>query len=76
MAQNAQVVPFYKMKKDDRFKSAKVSKDSRGREFIEVQLLRGGDMLGAIWLTAWKNATDDSYLTKQLAKRAAANTSH
>lgn len=73
MAQNAQVVPFYKMEKDDRFKAAQVSEDPSGREFIEGQLLRGGEMLGAIWQTAWENATDDSYLTKQLAKRAAAN---
>lgn len=72
MAQNAQVVPFYKMEKDDRFKSDQVAQDPTGREFIEGQLLRGGEMLGAIWLTAWVNATDDSYLTKQLAKRAAA----
>jgi len=60
------------MEKDDRFKSDQVAQDPTGREFIEGQLLRGGEMLGAIWLTAWVNATDDSYLTKQLAKRAAA----
>ena len=73
MAQNAQVVPFYEMEKEDRFKSAQATKDPIGREFIEGQLLRGGEMLGAIWLTAWVNATEDSYLTKQLAKRVAAN---
>jgi len=71
MAQNAQVVPFYKMEKEDRFKSAQATKDPIGREFIEKQLLRGGEMLGAIWLTAWANASDDSYLTRELAKRAA-----
>ncbi len=72
MAQNAQVVPFYELEKEDRFKSARATKDPVGREFIEGQLIRGGEMLGAIWLTAWTHATDDSYLTRQLAKRAAA----
>ena len=76
MAQNAQGVPFYKLEKDDRFKSNQATKDPIGREFIERQLLRGGEMLGAIWLTAWVNATDDSYLTRQLAKRAAADEKH
>lgn len=73
LAQNALVVPFYQMEKEDRFKSDQISKDPTGSEFIEGQLLRGGEMLAKIWLTAWQNAAEDSYLAKQLAKRASAD---
>jgi hypothetical protein len=40
-----------------------------GRAFIETQLLRGGQMLGAIWVTAWRSAPPDTYLRTQLLKR-------
>jgi hypothetical protein len=32
-------------------------------------LLRGGEMLGSIWLTAWRTAPPDQYLLSQLAQR-------
>ncbi|MES1167982.1 MAG: hypothetical protein ABUL61_02310, partial [Oleiharenicola lentus] len=42
---------------------------AEGRAFIEGQLLTGGQMLGRLWLTAWKTAPVDTYLRTQLAKR-------
>lgn len=74
MAQNAEVVPFYQLERDRRFKANQVTEDSSGRRFIETQLLKGAEMLGIIWLTAWRNATEDSYLSAQLAKRPVAET--
>ncbi len=69
LEQNALVEPFYALEKADVFKADNVGKTTEGRDFIEGQLLKGGQMLGAIWLTAWRNTTEDTYLTKQLAKR-------
>jgi hypothetical protein len=46
---------------------------AEGRAFIEAQLLRGGEMLGAIWLTAWHNSPPDTYLRAQLLKRHSAD---
>jgi hypothetical protein len=54
----------------------KTTRESRpladeGRVFVETQLLRGGEMLGAVWLTAWRSAAPDTYLRAQLLKRQA-----
>jgi hypothetical protein len=72
LAQNALVEPLYALEKSGAFKSGNVGKITEGQDFIEGQLLKGGEMLGAIWLTAWRNAGEDSYLAAQLAKRAKA----
>ena len=76
-----QVEPLYRLEKagklsDDFAKARKPGKDLQpvdpeGRAFIEAQLLRGGEMLGAIWLTAWRNSPPDTYLHAQLLKRQA-----
>ncbi|HWA08237.1 MAG TPA: hypothetical protein VG838_02100 [Opitutaceae bacterium] len=79
------VVPLYRLEKDGKFGNDKVTvqpdgtktTESRplsdeGRAFIETQLLRGGQMLGAIWLTAWRSAGPDTYLRGELIKRQAA----
>jgi len=44
-----------------------------GRAFIDAQLLKGGQMLGALWLTAWQHSAPDPFLRSQLARRAPAN---
>ena len=40
-----------------------------GRDFIEEQLLRGGEMLGSLWLTAWRTAPSDHFLLDHLSRR-------
>ncbi len=45
---------------------------AEGQAFIEDQLLRGGEMLGSIWETAWRNAPPDKFLRASLLKRQAA----
>jgi hypothetical protein len=77
------VEPLYQMEKAGQFSDAveKAGKGAKpepepasaeGKAFIEAQLLRGGEMLGAIWLTAWRNSPPDTYLRAQLLKRQAA----
>ena len=43
---------------------------TEGREFISGQLLKGGQLLGDLWFTAWKSAPVDTFLRGELAKRA------
>jgi len=40
-----------------------------GSGFVQDQLLRGGEMLGSIWLTAWRNAPPDKFLHGVLVQR-------
>ena len=68
-AQNALVEPLYALEKTGVFKADNIGKTTTGRDFIEGQLLKGGEMLASIWLTAWRNAPEDGYLAGQLAKR-------
>ena len=72
LAQHAQVVPLYELDKAGKFKVEGTTAAPEGRAFIEQQLLAGGEMLGAIWVTAWENAIPDTYLRAQLWKRQAA----
>ena len=76
------VEPLYQLEKagklgDEHAKSRAHGPDSEpvspeGKAFIEAQLLRGGEMLGAVWLTAWHNAAPDKFLRANLLKRQAA----
>jgi hypothetical protein len=66
--QNQLVEPLYQLEKD-----GKLSGDGpvglEGKQFLQGQLLKGGQMLGDIWLTAWQTAPEDDYLKRQLEKR-------
>lgn len=42
------------------------------RKFIEHRLVTGGEMLAAIWVTAWRTSVRDTFLEKSLAARKAA----
>jgi hypothetical protein len=68
--QHALVEPLYRLDKDGKL-DAKSPDTSVGRAFIEGQLLKGGHMLGSLWLTAYRNAGPDVYLRTQLLKRKA-----
>lgn len=70
--QQARVVELYELDKARAFDPEQPTQATDGRAFIEEQLLRGGQMLADIWLTAWTNTTADDYLKKQLLKRQAA----
>ena len=70
LAQQKLVEPLYVLEKAGKFSREKTEAVApEGRDFIEARLLAGGNMLGSIWLTAWKQAGPDVYLRAQLLKR-------
>jgi hypothetical protein len=81
LAQNRLVEPLYRLEKDGKFsddleKAGKFNQDKNpvneeGRAFIEGQLLKGGEMLSALWVTAWRSAPPDTYLRSDLVRRQA-----
>lgn len=70
VAQNKYVEPLYQMDKDGRL-SGEGEKGMAGRPFLEGQIVKAGQLLGNIWLTAWLNAPEDKYLQTQLKQRVA-----
>jgi hypothetical protein len=48
-------------------------KGMQARPFLDGQLVKAGQMLGNIWLTAWLDAPEDNYLERQLDQRNASN---
>ncbi len=43
---------------------------AEGREFISLQLIKGGQFLGDLWFSAWQGAPIDKYLRGELTRRA------
>ena len=70
--QNKLVEPLYQMEKDGQL-SGEGEKGLQARPFLEGQLVKAGQMLGNIWLTAWQQAPEDTYLERQLQQRSSAN---
>jgi hypothetical protein len=71
--QNKFVEPLYQMEKDGQL-NGDGDKGLEGRPFLEGQLVKAGQKLGNLWLTAWLESSDgDPYLEKQLQERASAN---
>ena len=67
--QNGRVTPLYEIEKAGQLKADGTPGSTDGRAFIEEQLLRGGEMLASLWLTAWRTAPEDTFLIKQLQLR-------
>lgn len=67
-----QVEPLYQLDKERKF-SADSEKGQAGRVFLDSQLVRGGQMLGDLWFSAWQQATEDKYLIRKLTERTAAD---
>lgn len=70
------VEPLYQLEKAGRLGRGDASVSAEGRALIEGQLLRGGGMLGTLWVTAWKTAPVDSFLRGTLGRRQEAATGH
>jgi len=64
------IEPLYQMNQDSKLTPENAS-SSEGRVFLDAQLVRGGQMLGNLWFSAWQQAIEDSYLVRQLKARAA-----
>ena len=69
--QNKLVEPLYELEKNGQL-SGEGDKGMDGVPFLDGQLVKAGQMLGNIWLTAWLDAPEDTYLQRQLQQRTAA----
>jgi len=66
-----QVEPLYQMNKEGKLTPENES-SKEGRAFLDGQLIKGGQMLGDLWYSAWQQAAEDRYLVRQLQERQAA----
>ena len=67
--QNKFVEPLYQMNKSGQL-SGEAGDGMQGRAFLEGQIVKAGQMLGNIWYTAWMEAPEDTYLSRQLKQRS------
>jgi len=67
-----QVEPLYQLDRDGKLQ-AESEKAGEGRAFLESRLVKGGQMLGDLWFSAWQQATEDKYLIRSLTERHAAD---
>ena len=71
--QNKFVEPLYEMEKNGQL-TGEPGKGMDGVPFLDGQLVKAGQMLGNLWLTAWLESSDeDSYLERELQQRNATN---
>jgi hypothetical protein len=63
------IEPLYKLEKEGKLTPENPAA-SEGRAFLDAQLVRGGQMLGDLWFSAWQQATEDKYLVRSLKERA------
>ena len=69
-AQHKHVVPLYELDKARKLGGQNDTPPSdEAKAFFEARFIEGGQMLGAIWLTAYRAATPDTYLRAALIKR-------
>jgi hypothetical protein len=63
------IEPLYQLNKEGKLTPENES-SAEGRAFLDAQLVRGGQMLGDLWFSAWQQATEDKFLIRQLKERA------
>jgi hypothetical protein len=66
--QNKYVEPLYEMEKNGQLTGVG-DKGMDALSFLDGQLVKGGQMLGNLWLTAWQQAPEDTYLERQLQQQ-------
>jgi hypothetical protein len=71
VAANQLVEPLYKLDQQGKL-SDKGDAGAEGRAFLEAQLVKSGQFLGNLWLTAWQTAPEDTYLERELNQRPTA----
>lgn len=70
--QHGKMEPLYQLDKAGKLRADIFPVAIEGRTFITTQIQIGGEMLAALWVSAWKSAGTDTYLRAQLLKRRAA----
>jgi hypothetical protein len=68
--QNKQVEPLYQLQKEGKLPSDGQNGSPEGRAFLEGQLLKAAQFLGDIWYSAYEQAPPDTYLQRELSRRA------
>ncbi len=72
LEQQKLVEPLYQM-----YKAGKLTGEGedgmKGKSFLTGQLVKGGQLLGDLWYTAWQQAPKDTYLSSALARRKLEN---
>lgn len=68
-ASNRLVEPLYQIETNGKLGHGEQPMTEEARMFVESRLLEGGRMLGAIWVTAQRNVTADTYLRTALIRR-------
>ncbi|HEX4342106.1 MAG TPA: hypothetical protein VH255_01870 [Verrucomicrobiae bacterium] len=71
--QNKLVEPLYQLEKAGKL-TGEGATGLEGRKFLDEQIVKGGQQLGEVWVSAWQQATPDTYLKRDLEKRKAATT--
>ena len=71
LAQHELVEPLYQLEKAGLMGHDTQPVTPEARALVEGQLLKGAQMLGRVWVTAWRSAPVDAYLRTQLVKRQA-----
>jgi hypothetical protein len=66
---NKLVEPLYILDRDGKL-SNKEGKGVEGRAFLEGQLVKSGQLLGDLWYSAWATAPEDTFLERELQRRA------
>jgi len=69
VAANKLVEPLYILDRDGKL-SNKENRGAEGRAFLEAQLVKSGQLLGNLWFTAWATAPEDTFLERELQRRA------
>jgi hypothetical protein len=72
LEQNKLVEPLYQMEKEGKF-TGEGETGLQGRAMLSSQLVKAGQMLGNLWLTAWQQVPPDKFLKDQLLKRKKGN---
>jgi hypothetical protein len=67
--QNQLVEPLYRLEKEDKL-TGEGEAGRGGRAVMEQQVVKAGQLLGDLWLTAWQQAPEDTYLVRELKKRS------
>ncbi len=67
-AQHQLVEQLYILDKNDKF-ALDPERGKEGREFLEGQMIKAGQMLGDIYYSAWQQAPPDTFLKSTLARR-------
>jgi hypothetical protein len=70
--QQQQVEPLYRLEKEGAFAAG--IDPAQGREFLTHQMALGAQLLANLWVSAWRDAPEDTWLIRKLGERKAGST--